>query len=187
MSLLDLMQGLAKSGVRVVLVGGMAARVHGATRVTDDVDVCYDPAASNVATLVALLREWNAYPRDMVPGRPFTLHRKHLAEHDTLRLVTRHGPLDIMRVVPGLGTYRDVIAQADSLRLANGLTLPVVSLEKLIRAKETAGRDKDSESLHELRALRALQRAEEMKRDAPEDEPPGHGVPPRTRPPRKRG
>jgi len=178
MSLLDLMQGLAESGVRVVLVGGMAARVHGAQRVTDDVDVCYDPAAQNITKLVNLLRGWDAYPRDMAPGRPYTLSRAHLAEHDTIRLVTRHGPIDVMRVVPGLGGYRDVVAHCDTMQISNGLTMPVINLEKLIRAKETASRGKDIEALHELRALRALTHAQHLEDHTHGAEPAGPASPP---------
>lgn len=61
-----------------------------------------------------------------------------------------------MREVPHIGRYPDVIAHADTLRFESGLVLPVINLEKLIRAKELSGRPKDTEVLLELRARRAL-------------------------------
>lgn len=184
MSLLSLMEGLAAK-IRVVLVGGMAVRVHGVQRVTDDVDVCYDGGYLNERSLVSLLREWNAYPRDTAPGRPFRMSRKELQLHDTIHLQTTHGNLDLMREVPHIGRYEDVIAHADTLRFESGLVLPVINLEKLIRAKELAARPKDTEVLLELRALRALKRARESGLDdlGPESPPPA-GLPD---PPRRKG
>ena len=165
MSLLTLMEGLAEAKINVVLVGGMAVRAHGIERVTDDVGVCYDVGYLNERALVSLLRQWDAYPRGTVPGRPFRMSRKELTLNDTCRLQTVHGYLDLMREVPGVGTYRDIVAHADTLRFASGLALPVINVEKLIRAKEHAGRGKDDVVLHELRAVRALKLARESGLD----------------------
>lgn len=172
MSLLTLMEGLAEAKIRVVLVGGMAVRVHGVLRSTDDVDVCYDGGYLNERALVSLLREWNAYPRGAAPGRPFRFSRKELSLNDTCRLQTVHGYLVLMREVPGVGTYGDIIAHADTFRMPGGLALPVISVEKLIRAKEFAGREKDEVVLLELRAVRALKLARESGLD---DLQPGAG------------
>lgn len=161
MTLLSLMEGLAAANVRVVVVGGMAVRAHGVPRVTDDVDICYDGGFLNERALVSLLRDWKAYPRNAGPGRPFRMSRKELRLNDTIHLQTVHGNLDLMREVPHIGRYQDVIAQAETIRLASGLALPVINLEKLIRAKELSARPKDTEVLHELRARRALKMAQE--------------------------
>lgn len=165
MGLLDLMEGLVAADVQVVLVGGMAARAHGAQRVTDDVDVCYRTGYRNERKLVALLRSWDARPRELIPGRSFRLTRAHLAEHDTVRLRTTHGFLDIMRVVPGIGPYEDALAHCDTLTLPSGSTLPLLNLDKLIRAKEHANRGKDQEALRELRALRALRLQRQVEQE----------------------
>ena len=189
MSLVTLMEGLAAARIRVVLVGGMAVRVHGVQRVTDDVDVCYDTGFLNERALVSLLRDWNAYPRDVAPGRPFRLSRKDLSRNDTVRLQTVHGYLDLMREVPGAGRFGDIIAHADTLRLERGLVLPVINVDKLIRAKEHAGRAKDVEVLHELRALRALKLARESGLDDLDvaAKPPAPDASPAPRSPRPRG
>ena len=39
-STLDLLRRLVEHGVEFVLVGGMAAAAHGASIVTEDVDIC---------------------------------------------------------------------------------------------------------------------------------------------------
>lgn len=168
------MEGLAEAKVRVVLVGGMAVRVHGVLRSTDDVDVCYDGGYLNERALMALMRDWNAYPRDRAPGRgqPFRMSRKELTLNDTIHLQTVHGNLDLMREVPNIGRYEDVIVHADTLRFESGLALPVINIEKLIRAKELSARKKDIEVLHELRAVRALKLAGESGLSELTPEPP---------------
>ncbi len=60
--------GLQEVEIRFVLVGGLAATAHGASRVTDDLDICYDRERDNLDRLSALLASWDAYPRDMEPG-----------------------------------------------------------------------------------------------------------------------
>lgn len=51
---------LVANHIRFVLIGGVAAAVHGSARYTNDIDICYDCAPDNVERLVALLTEWNA-------------------------------------------------------------------------------------------------------------------------------
>ena len=59
-----------------------------------------------------------------------------LSRNDTIHLQTVHGNLDLTREVPGVGRYPDLIAHADTMRFDSGLTMPVLNIEKLIRAKE---------------------------------------------------
>lgn len=66
-----------------------------------------------------------------------------------------------MRDVPYLGTYRDLIAHADSVELAPAIKIPTLNLESLIRSKELGGRKKDEEVVEQLRAVRALRLARE--------------------------
>lgn len=162
MTLVALMEGLAAANIRAVVVGGMAVRLHGVNRVTDDVDVCYDTSVMNERALVTLLRAWQARPAGLAAGTPFTVTREALGRTDTTQWRTMHGDLDLMRVVPHIGTYRDLIAHADTVTLSSGLTLPLVNIEALIYAKERTGRPRDLDAAHELRARRALALAREV-------------------------
>lgn len=156
MSLMSTLEGFVAAGIDVVVVGGIASRIQGATRVTDDVDVCYATTASNERALVALMNKWHAYPRDMVPGRPYKLTLKELRGTGIVRLNTAHGAVDLMRGVKGLGTYKDIVATAEIMTLGNGATVPAANREQMIRAKNAAGRPKDLEDVRELEAAREL-------------------------------
>ena len=166
MALITMLEGLATANVRVIVVGGMAVRAHGVMRVTDDVDVCYETGYLNERALVRLLRSWHAYPRDAVPNKTFRLTRRSLALQDPMRLRTDHGYLDLLREVPHIGAYAEVATFADTLHLSNGIELPLINIDKLIRAKELANREKDREVLLALRAQRALRLAERLEKAA---------------------
>lgn len=59
-SLDELLLCLGRSGVRFVVIGGIAVGVHGYVRGTKDIDVCPDPDAKNLYGLAALLTELEA-------------------------------------------------------------------------------------------------------------------------------
>ncbi len=53
--------GLIENKVRFVVVGGLAAAAHGSSRVTNDLDICYDALDSkNVEALATVLADCTA-------------------------------------------------------------------------------------------------------------------------------
>ena len=59
------------SGIECVIVGGLAATIHGSARLTQDVDFVYAPTGANIDRLVDALRPHAPYPRGAPPGLPF--------------------------------------------------------------------------------------------------------------------
>ncbi len=155
MTLLDLVAGLASAEVRYIIIGGVAGVAHGSRRVTDDLDILYDPAPDNLARLGALLTRWHAYPRNVEPGLPFIADARTLHATEMLTLTTDAGFLDLFRHVAGVGDYRAAAPGAVTVELPGG-PVRALSLGQLIAAKRAAGRPKDLEHLIELEALRAL-------------------------------
>ena len=62
---------LGDAGVDFVIVGGLAATIHGSARLTQDVDLVYARARSNVARLVTSLKPYEPYLRGVPQGLPF--------------------------------------------------------------------------------------------------------------------
>ncbi len=62
---------LARSEVKFILVGGLAAVVHGASRATYDIDVVYARDSKNLQRLVDALSPYDPYLRGAPPGLPF--------------------------------------------------------------------------------------------------------------------
>ena len=67
---------LARHGVEYVLVGGLAAVLHGSTAMTNDADIVPDAAGDNLTRLSAALVELEARLRveGEPDGVPFDLH-----------------------------------------------------------------------------------------------------------------
>lgn len=149
--------GLARAGVRCVVIGGVAGTAHGSRRVTDDLDICYDPEPDNRARLAELLAAWHAYPRGVEAGLPFVMDALTLERAPILTLTTDEGHLDCFDQVQGVGAYAAVAAASEPVTVG-AVGFRVLALPALIKAKRAAGRPKDREGLLELEALLALKR-----------------------------
>ncbi len=157
MSFSSMLAGLTKKKVRFVVVGGVAAAAHGSSRVTNDLDICYDTADANVGALASVLADWNAYPRGVEKGLPFTMDDRTLRNAPILTLTTNEGDIDALDQIAGVGAYEAVKKHSEKIS-ALGASFRVLDLPYLIKAKRAAGRPRDFDHLPELEALLALQR-----------------------------
>ncbi len=153
----QIIAALVAAGVRFVVVGGVAATIHGSARLTNDIDICYDSAPDNVEALVRLLRRWHSHLREVGPGLPFTLDVRALRATPVMTLTTDLGNIDLLDRISGVGSYADALAVSEPVRL-DQLEFRALTLPALIAAKRATGRAKDREHLIELEALLALQR-----------------------------
>lgn len=158
MSFASMLAGLTKGKVRFVVVGGVAAAAHGATRVTNDLDICYDAMdQKNLIALAALLAKWRAYPRGVEAGLPFIMDDRTLRGAPVLTLTTVEGDIDVLDRIAGVGDYGAVRKRSEKIE-ALGVKFRVIDLPSLIKAKRAAGRPRDHEHLPELEALLALRK-----------------------------
>ncbi len=153
----DVITALAAAGVRFVVVGGVAAGIHGSTRATFDLDICYDPAPENTEKLAAVLVTWHAYLRGVEPGLPFIMDAKAFRITPIMTLTTDVGPLDVMDCVAGVGEFAAVLANSVEVETP-GVRFRALALPSLVQAKRTVRRPKDLEQLPELEALLARTR-----------------------------
>jgi hypothetical protein len=143
---------LARHGVDCVIVGGVAAIVHGSSQLTYDLDVCYDRASANLTRLVGALRSVNARLRGAPKELPFILDEETIHHGLNFTLETDIGALDLLGEVAGVGDYAQASENAETRDLF-GLHFPVLALAKLIAAKRAAGRPKDLLAIPELEAI----------------------------------
>ena len=150
---------LNEHGVDYVLIGALAATMHGSPLRTDDVDVCPRSSEDNLTRLAAALRALSAEEYD--PGRGELVTRAWdaatFATDSTWILGTAAGRLDLVFRPDGTAGYEDLVRGAVELAV-DDLTLRVASLEDVIRSKEAAGRAKDRAQLPTLRRLLDLKR-----------------------------
>lgn len=156
---------LARSGVECVLIGGLAAAVHGSAHVTYDVDLCYRRTPENLDRIAAALAPYHPYLRGAPPGLPFEWSAATLRRGLNFTLSTTLGDIDLLGEVTGGGTYEEILPHTEVLSLF-GAELRCVSLPMLIRMKRAAGRVKDFDMLAGLEALQEEREAREARGEA---------------------
>ncbi len=152
----ELFACLDRHGVQYVLIGGLAAVLHGSPLPTVDADICPSPAPDNLQRLAHALHDLEARIRtpDTPGGVAFPHEPRFLAGVQMLNLVTRAGDLDLSFTPAGTAGYADLSVQASRMVIL-GVPVTVAALEDVIRSKEAANRPKDLRALPMLRQLLA--------------------------------
>lgn len=132
------------------MIGGIAAQIRDLPLpATVDLDITPARDDSNLTALADAFDELEAglltadehgtwFPRVPV---------EHWAQYDTLHLMTKHGPLDIVFVPDGAERgFADLESDASPVEVG-GTTPLVISVRTWVRLKEASGRAKDLEHL----------------------------------------
>ena len=141
--------------VDFVLIGGLAAVLHGSSAMTNDADILPSRDPANLKRLGAALTDLEARIRSTQDpdGIAFEPHPALLASMAMLNMTTRCGDLDLTFTPAGLGGYEAVHAAGVTMDLGT-VTVRVAGLDDIIRSKTTANRAQDRAVLPILHALR---------------------------------
>ncbi len=74
---------LQERNVRFIVIGGIAAGLHGSPSLTADLDICYERSKANLEALASALQEVHAALRGVDPALPFRLDAKTLELGDS--------------------------------------------------------------------------------------------------------
>jgi len=143
---------LADEGVEFIVIGGAAATAHGASRLTQDIDIVYARDVANLDKIVRALAPFSPYPRGAPAGLPFVFDVQTLRNGANFTLATRLGDIDLLAEIAGGGTYSTLLPTTTLLD-AFGRRVRCLDLPKLIEVKRAAGRPKDFEAIAELEVL----------------------------------
>jgi hypothetical protein len=132
-----LLRALSEHDVEFVVVGGVAAQVHGWRSATLDLDIAVSIEEFNVERLNAALASVGAGEGKIGAfGTAFQ---------------TRYGRLEIVRRADGIGQYEDWLPRARQHEVEPGITVVVADPDDVLRSKEAAGREKDRAALPQMR------------------------------------
>jgi hypothetical protein len=156
-----LLRTLVEHRVDFVVVGGYAVAAHGYVRATKDIDICPDTDADNLQRLADALAELEAEPigLDEFAGE-FDLKPdfEGLRAEGNRTLRTKHGRLDVMQHLEGLGkdggSWRELAPHAVTRNFLGHECL-FCSYEDLVRMKRSAGRPQDEIDINSLKAARS--------------------------------
>ena len=147
---------LGEHKVDCVIVGGVAAAIHGSSLLTSDLDVCYARDSANLKRLAEALQSVHARLRNAPEGLPFILDAETLRRGLNFTFATDIGDLDLLGEVRGIGHFEAVVTDSVTVELF-GYRFAVMDIGKLILAKRAAGRPKGLVALPELEAIQEAQ------------------------------
>ncbi|MEX2182217.1 MAG: hypothetical protein WD771_09265 [Gemmatimonadaceae bacterium] len=132
----DVLAALVAGGARFLIVGAHALAVHGYPRATVDIDIWIDPSPENA------VRVWNALAEFGAPLVALGISVQDLTRRD---VVAQFGlppnRIDVLTGVSGL-TFEE--AWTTRIEMAvEGVPVPVLGYEELLKNKRATGRDKD--------------------------------------------
>ncbi len=156
-----ILTALEKERVRYIVIGGLAAALHGSPLLTQDIDICPARDVDNLKRLASALRSIGAKIRteDVPEGLPFACDEQFFSNVDLVNLTTSYGDVDVAFIPSGTRGYAELSQRARRLDIGNELAPPIADLEDVIRSKQAANRPKDLAALPTLLTLLA-----EMKR-----------------------
>lgn len=155
-----LLRALRGAEVDFILVGGVAATVHGSARLTLDLDVVYGRSPANLERLALALTPYHPYLRGAPRGLPFRWDARTLARGLNFTLTTDLGDIDLLGEIAGGGSYEALCPHCVSIQVF-GVECHCLDLERLIHVKRAAGRPKDLEAIAELEAIVEERRKED--------------------------
>lgn len=155
---IDLLNQLHDHHVDFVIVGGVAAALHGGTRVTFDLDVVPSLAPSSWAAAVDLLWSLGARPRIPEPLdriRDVDCVRAWRGDKGmvALNFKTADGSVEVDLLV-GEGDRFEALQERAVKVTLDGRTFLVASLEDLIGMKRRVGRPQDLLDIEQLEQIR---------------------------------
>lgn len=98
-----LLGALDRASVEYIVVGGIAARIHGAARLTQDIDIVYGRSDDNLKRLCKALRSLRPYLRGAPAGLPFEWSAATLRAGLNFPLTTSAGDIDLLGEIVGGG------------------------------------------------------------------------------------
>jgi hypothetical protein len=138
----EMLQNLLEEDASFVVVGAHAMAAHGFPRATGDLDVWVDPSSENCHRVFRSLARFGA-PLAGVQERDFTL------PETIYQIGVAPRRIDIITSIDG-ADFEEARPEAIVIDL-EGLPIPVLSLDHLIKNKESTGREKDALDAKTLR------------------------------------
>ncbi|MEN8663316.1 MAG: nucleotidyltransferase [Lentimonas sp.] len=150
--LIKLLEILTQAEIEFVLVGGAAAYAHGSSMMTQDLDVCGCLSKQNIERLAKALAPHNPKHRISKEQPAFTAEQADKQVFKNIYLTTDIGQIDFLGEIKGLGNYDTVKEASQTLSMGN-FSFQILSIGKLIEAKEAMGRPRDLETVSILKSI----------------------------------
>jgi len=151
-----LLKTLLDNEVEFILIGGFASIIHGSNHVTQDLDICAVISNDQIEKIRKALKELNPIHRMNLKAN-VSFNDRPLPDENVqnIYLQTEAGVLDILSSVIGVGDFNELKKNAIKVPLF-GKECLVISLEDLIKCKQSMTRPKDRIVLDELNEIKKM-------------------------------
>jgi len=136
----DVFTSFQRHNVKYVVIGGIAAVLHGVPRATFDLDILIEATPENAQRLLDALLDAGLGTASMTSAKELLAHEITIF-NDRVRI-------DVQTITPGLN-FENAWQNRETMKY-QGQSLYVVSKEDLIASKRAAGRDVDLEDVRLL-------------------------------------
>ena len=130
----DMIKILLEENVKFILVGGIAVILYGHVRGTKDLDLWVYANSQNAPLLIKALAKFGA-PMQGISVSDFEL------EGTVFQIGTEPIRIDIITRIAGLN-FEEAMNNVNIMKI-DGLQIPVISIEDLIKNKKASGRFQD--------------------------------------------
>ncbi len=146
-------------GIRYLVVGGVAMNLLGIPRVTYDIDILIDMQDDNISALMRLTKEWGFKPKVPVNVMDFAdkakrdewIATKNMKAFNLVNAKWALSEIDVIIDAPV--DYSEARKRAKKITV-QGVPIPVISIDDLIKMKRAAGRELDKADIQYLRQVK---------------------------------
>lgn len=155
----EILEGLYKSKVRYLIVGGLSVNLYGVPRITQDIDIVVAMSKENILKITSLLKGLGYIPR--LPVNPDDLanhdkvkdwiENKNLKAFSFYHKKDNYKVIDIVLVHP-LDFEKSFINR--TVKKAKDIDIYLASVDDIIKMKEFSGRTQDFSDIEMLKKVR---------------------------------
>ncbi len=155
----EIMEGLYKSKVRYLIVGGLSVNLYGVPRVTQDIDIIIATDRENILKVTSLLKNLDYIPR--LPVNP-----EDLADSDKVRAWIEDKNLKAFSFYHRKDNYKviDIVLvhpldfeesfKNRTVKNVKDIEIYLASIDDIIKTKEFSGRNQDLSDVKMLEKAR---------------------------------
>ena len=159
----EILREFQRQRVKYIIVGGIAVNLLGSLRNTADIDILVEMSDINLAKVVKILKKKGYHVKQ--PVDPMGIADKKIREdwikNKHMKPINFYKEDELKEVDIIIKTPVPFEKAKKNIKLVRGgdITLPVISIDDLIRMKKNTGRTVDEMDIKELKKIKNLKRA----------------------------
>ncbi len=158
----EILKAFQKRKVKYVIVGGYAVNLLGSMRTTVDLDILVEMSDNNLKKIVSILISYGYRVRQPIDpeGIADKRVREEWIERKRMKALNFYKEDELKEVdiiIDSPVSFGEAQRGAVRIKIGN-LTVPVISIDKLIIMKKKTGRAVDRFDVHELKKIKAIRK-----------------------------